>query len=163
MLHPATLIVRNKKYSNQYASVRTGSTSCDTKYALKAHMVSHLTGTIKYPNWVTIDFMILDIHVDSAFHTTLFCLARLPGLYAAAQTAAVRGVHHVSKCRQTIHCTTNTNTTKQPRETANDADPLRQLLRVAARLLTTCCPGIIACAQESHALSRHIKLLARKH
>ena len=136
MLHPAMLIVRNKTYRNHYASVLTGSTQRERNYALKAQRVSHLTGTIKYPNWVTIDVMVLDIHVDSAFHTTPFCLARLPGLDAAAQTAAVRGVHHVSKCPQTIHCTMNIHTTKQAQETANDAVPLRQLTRVAARLST---------------------------
>lgn len=31
---------------------------------------SHLTGTIKHPNWVTIDIVAFDIHVDSAFRTT---------------------------------------------------------------------------------------------
>ena len=58
---------------------------------------SHLAGTVKHPNWMTIDIVAFDIHVDSAFRTAVSCHERPPGLDAAPQTAAVRGLYSMSQ------------------------------------------------------------------
>ena len=80
----------NEKYAHNHASLLAGSSSRDTTNANKRVDVSHLTGTIEYSNWVTIDVVIFYIHVDSAFHTTIFRPGRLAGLDAAPQTTVMR-------------------------------------------------------------------------
>lgn len=81
-----------KKYAHHHARNTDWSSSRDRTKAMKGQDVSHLAGTIEYPDRVTIDFVVFYIHVDGAFHTTLFRLGRLPALDAAPQTAASRGV-----------------------------------------------------------------------
>lgn len=59
--------------------------------------MSHLTGTVEYPDCLIIYFVVFYINVDSAFHSALLCLARLPSLDAAPQTVAGRGVRNIYK------------------------------------------------------------------
>lgn len=80
-----------------HVSVLTGSTQCDRTIAAEEQKESHLASTIKHPNWVTIDIMVFDIHVDSALRTTVSCHARPPVLDAAPQTAAVRGIQSMNE------------------------------------------------------------------
>lgn len=63
----------------------------------QAYFMSHLTSTIKHSDWMTVDSVVFDVQVDSAFHTTLLCLAWGPSLDAATQTRKCVECHKIGQ------------------------------------------------------------------
>lgn len=84
-----------KKIADPSRKRTTGSPRRDKTNEHNGQNMSHLTSTIEHPNWMTIDTVVFNIHVDSALHTMPFRHAWLPRLDTAPQTMAVQRVYEM--------------------------------------------------------------------